>query len=64
MLLMLASTVGASFAFMLSVSTPPNAIVFGSRLIPIKTMVRIGAGLNVVASVIVSLYFYLYNLAL
>lgn len=60
MLLMVPATVAASCAFMLPVSTPPNAIVFGSRLIPIKKMVRIGVLLIVLASVIVSGYFYLY----
>lgn len=59
MVLLLPATVAASCAFMLPVSTPPNAIVFGSNLIPIKKMVRIGAVLIVLASVIVSLYFYL-----
>jgi len=60
MLLMVPATIASSCAFMLPVSTPPNAIVFGSRLIPIKKMVRIGVVLIVLASIIVSGYFYLY----
>jgi len=59
-LFMIPATVAASCAFMLPVSTPPNAIVFGSRLIPIKSMVRIGVVLIVLVSMIVSVYFYLY----
>jgi len=38
----LGATLGASFGFMLPVSTPPNAIVYGSGLVPILQMVRKG----------------------
>ncbi len=38
----LGATLGASFGFMLPVSTPPNAIVYGSGLVPILQMVRRG----------------------
>jgi sodium-dependent dicarboxylate transporter 2/3/5 len=33
---------GASYGFMLPVSTPPNAIVYGSGLVPITKMMRAG----------------------
>jgi solute carrier family 13 (sodium-dependent dicarboxylate transporter), member 2/3/5 len=33
---------GASYGFMLPISTPPNAIVYGSGLIPITKMIRAG----------------------
>lgn len=38
----LGACLGASFGFMMPVSTPPNAIVYGSGLVPILTMVRKG----------------------
>lgn|SRR5574341_825784 len=43
----LGACLGASFGFMLPVSTPPNAIVYGSGLIPISKMVRAGILLDI-----------------
>jgi solute carrier family 13 (sodium-dependent dicarboxylate transporter), member 2/3/5 len=45
---------GASYAFMLPVATPPNAIVFGSGAITIGQMVRAGIVLNLVGVVLVT----------
>ena len=36
------ATLGASWGFMLPVSTPPNAIVYGSGMIPITAMIKVG----------------------
>jgi sodium-dependent dicarboxylate transporter 2/3/5 len=47
--------VGCSMAFMLPVATPPNAIVYGSGLVPITRMVRAGWWLNIAACVLVTL---------
>jgi sodium-dependent dicarboxylate transporter 2/3/5 len=38
----LGAVLGASYGFMLPVSTPPNAIVYGSGLVPIPKMIRAG----------------------
>ena len=44
---------GCSMAFMLPVATPPNAIVYGSGLVPIGAMARAGLVLNVAACVVI-----------
>ncbi|MHB8971599.1 MAG: SLC13 family permease [Pirellulaceae bacterium] len=49
----LAACLGASMAFMLPISTPPNAIVYGSGLIPITAMLRFGIVLDLLAFVII-----------
>lgn len=42
----LAATLGCSFGFMLPVSTPPNALVYGTGRVPIAFMVRRGLALD------------------
>jgi sodium-dependent dicarboxylate transporter 2/3/5 len=49
----LGATIGASYAFLLPVSTPPNAIVYGSGLVPITKMIRAGALLNITGGLII-----------
>jgi sodium-dependent dicarboxylate transporter 2/3/5 len=44
--LVLTATFAASFAFMLPVSTPPNAIAYGTGLVRLPTMISFGARLN------------------
>jgi sodium-dependent dicarboxylate transporter 2/3/5 len=44
----LAACLGASMGFMLPVSTPPNAIVYGSGCVPLLQMVRHGLLLDLV----------------
>jgi len=43
----LGSAIGCSFAFMLPVATPPNAIIYGSGRIPLPVMMKTGIWLNI-----------------
>lgn len=51
--LMVGAALAASFAFMLPVATPPNAIVFASRRVSIPEMARAGIWLNLLATGVV-----------
>ncbi|WZH51035.1 MAG: DASS family sodium-coupled anion symporter [Nocardioides alkalitolerans] len=51
----LAATFGASFGFMLPVSTPQNAIVYGSGTVPITRMIRTGISFDVLGAVLIVL---------
>ncbi len=44
--------IAASFAFMLPVSTPPNAIVYGTGRVRLGSMIRFGAWLDIAAIVL------------
>ncbi len=52
-ILMLPATLSVSFAFMLPVSTPPNAIIFSSGRISIRTMVWCGFLLDLIGVLVV-----------
>jgi sodium-dependent dicarboxylate transporter 2/3/5 len=42
-----AAMLGCSLAFCLPVATPPNAIVYGSGLVPLPQMIRLGILLDI-----------------
>ncbi|NUQ25964.1 MAG: DASS family sodium-coupled anion symporter [Saprospiraceae bacterium] len=52
-------TLAASCAFMLPMSTPPNAIVFASGHLTISQMARAGFWLNIIAIILISLLCYI-----
>lgn len=49
----LGSAIGCSFAFMLPVATPPNAIVYGSGIIRLPQMMKCGFWLNIAGILII-----------
>ncbi len=54
--LMIAVSLAASFAFMLPVATPPNAIVFSSRYVNIGQMARTGVWINLIGLILITLF--------
>lgn len=58
--LMVAAALSASFAFMLPVATPPNAIAFSSRCITIPQMAKTGFWLNIIGSILITLFVIFY----
>ena len=54
-LLMIPAAIAASFAFMLPVATPPNAIVFSGGHLTVPQMARAGVWMNLIATVAVTI---------
>jgi sodium-dependent dicarboxylate transporter 2/3/5 len=52
----LAATFAASFGFMLPVSTPQNAVVYGSGCVPITKMIRSGISFDVIGAILILLF--------
>lgn len=63
-LLLIPATIAASYAFMLPVATPPNAIVFGSGFVHLPQMVRAGFWLNLLGALLVAVMGYFFAGAL
>jgi len=62
--LMMPATISASFAFMMPVATPPNAVVYGSGRLRIGEMVRAGIYINILSVVCATIAVYFLGTAL
>ena len=59
-LFMMVATVCASYAFMLPIATPPNAIAMSSGEVNVKTMIKYGFVLNLLGISLVTLFALLF----
>ncbi|XQW86328.1 SLC13 family permease [Thalassotalea piscium] len=55
LMFMIPATISASFAFMLPVATPPNAIVYGSGWVTINKMSKAGIYLNLIGAILITM---------
>ncbi len=60
LVMMMVATIAASYAFMLPIATPPNAIVMSSRVIKVATMAKIGFVANIAGVMVVATIAYLF----
>ena len=59
-ILLTLSAICASYAFMLPIATPPNAIAMSSGVVKVKTMAKYGVIFNIIAIILTSLFAYFY----
>jgi sodium-dependent dicarboxylate transporter 2/3/5 len=55
-IILMTATIAASYAFMLPIATPPNAIAMSYKVVHIKDMAKIGFVINLLAVVILTLF--------
>ena len=55
LLLMIPATLASSFAFMMPVATPPNAILFGTKRLSILDMAKVGIIVNILGIIILTI---------
>jgi len=54
LLLMVPAAMACSFAFMMPIATPPNAIIFGTNRITIPEMVKVGFIINILGIIVLT----------
>ena len=59
-LLLMLATICASYAFMLPIATPPNAIAMSSKVLSVKDMAKFGFVFNLIAIILTSTFAYLF----
>jgi len=64
LILIIPATLSASFAFMMPVATPPNAVVFGSGRIKMFEMIKAGFIINIIGILLITIIFYLIGMNL
>ncbi|MCC6546052.1 SLC13/DASS family transporter [Candidatus Sumerlaeota bacterium] len=58
--LMIPAVLSSSLGFMMPVGTPPNAIVFGTKRVPMQSMVRVGFFINLAGILLTTLLMWLW----
>ncbi len=64
LILIIPATLSASFAFMMPVATPPNAVVFGSGRIKMIEMIKAGFIINIIGILVITFVFYFLGMTL
>lgn len=59
LMLMVPATLASSFAFLMPVATPPNAIIFGTGRVTIREMFRIGLTFEIIGVILITLSIFL-----
>ncbi|MFM9946088.1 MAG: SLC13 family permease [Bacteroidia bacterium] len=59
-LLMIPATLAASLGYILPVATAPNTIVYGSKLFPVKHMLSVGAIIDILGIILISVSIYIF----
>jgi len=55
-LILMVATIYASYAFMLPITTPPNAIAMNSETVKVKEMAKFGFIINLMVIIVVLVY--------